>query len=84
MLSVYSRPEIRGEIGNEVIPDELRVDPDRFTVTVRNGIVTLEGAPETVALGRELAGRVRHVQGVVSGRPAQESAARALLSAALS
>lgn len=70
VLSVYSRPdeEIRGEIVNEVIPDELRMDPGRFTVTVKNGIVTLEGTPETAVLGRELAHRVRHVQGVVSVR----------------
>ena len=70
MLSVYSRPdkEIRREIANEVIQDELLTDPGRFTVTVGNGIVTLEGTPETTALGRELADRVRHVQGVVSVR----------------
>ena len=70
MLSVYSRPdeEIRREIANEVIQDELLMDPGRFTVTVGNGIVTLEGTPETTALGRELADRVRHVQGVVSVR----------------
>ena len=37
-------------------------------MTVGNGIVTLEGTPETAALGRELADRVRHVQGVVSVR----------------
>ena len=37
-------------------------------MTVGNGIVTLEGTPETTALGRELADRVRHVQGVVSVR----------------
>ena len=44
------------------------MDPGRFTVTVKDGIVTLEGTPETGVAGRELAGRVRHVQGVVSVR----------------
>jgi CBS domain-containing protein len=70
VLSVYNRPdeEIRGEIVNEVIPDELLMDPGRFTVTVKDGIVTLEGTPETAVAGRELADRVRHVQGVVSVR----------------
>ena len=43
-------------------------DPDRFTVTVSSGIVTLEGHPETTARGREIVAEAWHVEGVVSVR----------------
>jgi len=49
-----------------VILNELRTDPEPFTVTVDNGIVTLEGTPETAELGRAIAARARHVEGVVA------------------
>jgi len=70
VLAVYSRPdeEIREEICDEVILNEFLTDSARFTVTVRDGIVTLEGTPETAPLGRNIVGRVRHVQGVVAVR----------------
>ena len=47
VLSVFDRPdgEIRREITENVIVNELRIDPEPFTVTVENGIVTLEGSP---------------------------------------
>ena len=50
-----------------MILNELRTDPEAFTVTVENGIVTLEGTPET-ALGRAVVARARHVEGVVAVR----------------
>jgi CBS domain-containing protein len=70
LLSVYSRPdeEIRKEIYDEVIPNEFRADPARVTVTVQDGIVTLEGEPETAPLGRDIVDQTRHVQGVVAVR----------------
>jgi CBS domain-containing protein len=70
VLAVYSRKdeEIRKEICDEVIGSELHTDPARFTVTVQDGIVTLEGNPQTAPFGRDIVGRVRHVQGVVSVR----------------
>jgi CBS domain-containing protein len=70
VLAVYSRAdaEIGNEIRDEVITDEFRTDPARFTVTVHDGIVTLEGTPETISLGRDIVSRVRHVQGVVAVR----------------
>ena len=70
VLSVFDRPdgEIRREITENLIPNELRADPGHFTVTVENGIVTLEGAPETAELGRAIAARARHVEGVVAVR----------------
>jgi len=35
---------------------------------VKDGVVTLEGTPETVAIGHDLVSRTRHVQGVVAVR----------------
>ena len=37
-------------------------------MTVKDGIVTLAGVPETREVGREIVRRVRHVQGVVAVR----------------
>jgi CBS domain-containing protein len=70
VLSVYSRPdeEIRQEITKNVIANEFLADPERFTVTVSGGIVTLEGRPETAAKGRDMAAAAWHVEGVVSVR----------------
>ena len=70
VLGVYSRSdeEIRKEICDEVIPNGSLADPARFTVTVHEGIVTLEGKPDTAPLGRNIVDRARHVQGVVAVR----------------
>ncbi|MGH3251197.1 MAG: CBS domain-containing protein [Trebonia sp.] len=70
VLSVFDRPdeEIRKDITDDLILDELRADPGRFTVTVKGGIVTLEGSPEVAMLGRAVVTRARHVQGVVAVR----------------
>jgi len=43
-------------------------DPSAFQVTVKDGIVTLAGRPETNETGRHIARRVRHVPGVVAVR----------------
>jgi hypothetical protein len=37
-------------------------------VIVKDGIVTVEGTPETVSIGHEVLARIRHVQGVVAVR----------------
>jgi len=70
VLSVYSRPdeEICQEISKNVIQNEFFDDPDCFAITVSNGIVTLEGYPETVMKGRDIVARAWHVEGVVSVR----------------
>ena len=70
VLSVYSRPDedIRREIIDKLILDTFLVDPARFTVTVENGIVTIGGEPETVAVGHEIVGAIRHVEAVVEVR----------------
>jgi hypothetical protein len=39
-----------------------------FTVSVKDGIVTLAGRPETSETGHEIVRRVRHLQGVVAVR----------------
>ena len=53
VLSVFRRSdeEIRREITQDVIADGFFTDPARFTVTVHNGIVTLEGEPGSAVLG---------------------------------
>ncbi|MGO9191008.1 MAG: CBS domain-containing protein [Streptosporangiaceae bacterium] len=70
VLSVYSRPdsEIQQEITKNVIQNEFFADPDQFTVSVKDGIVTLEGYPETAAAGRDIVAEAWHVEGVVSVR----------------
>jgi len=69
ILAVYDRPgtEIRKEIIQLVLRGLLQ-DPRQFTVTVKDGIVTLHGEPETAGLGHELVREARHVQGVVAVR----------------
>jgi len=68
LLTVFDRPdaEIREEIMSQVITG--RSEPSWYSVIVKDGVVTLEGTPETVAIGRDLVRRARHVQGVVAVR----------------
>ena len=70
VLSVFQRgdEEIRREVTQDVIADGFFTDPARFTVTVHNGIVTLEGAPGSAVLGTAIAGQVEHLEGVVAVR----------------
>ena len=70
LLSVYSRPDadIRHEITQDLILKTYLCDPAHFTVTVTDGIATIEGAPETTAVGRDIIESARHVEGVVAVR----------------
>jgi CBS domain-containing protein len=70
VLSVFRRPdeEIRREVTQDVIADGFFTDPDRLTVTVHDGIVTLEGAPGSVVLGSSIVDQVEHLEGVVAVR----------------
>jgi CBS domain-containing protein len=70
VLSVYSRPDqdISHEITEGIILGTLLCDPAKFTVTVKDGIVTVEGMPETVAAGHDMIEEIRHVEGVVAVR----------------
>jgi CBS domain-containing protein len=70
VLSVYRRPdeEIRQEIIKNVIMNEFFADPDHFVVAVKDGIVTLEGYPESAAKGSDIVIEAWHVEGIVSVR----------------
>lgn len=70
VLHVYARPDaaIAREIRDRVILQEFLADPDRFTITAKNGIVTLEGRPETAESGHAMVAEIWHVEGVVSVR----------------
>jgi CBS domain-containing protein len=70
ILSVFSRPddEILKQITNDVILDTYLKDPDRFRVTVKDGVVTMSGDPESAMAGREIIDTIRHVEGVVAVR----------------
>ena len=70
VLSVFDRTDeaIRAEILNEVPLGEYSEDPRTLDVTVKDGIVTLTGVPETSETGHEIVRRVRHIQGVVAVR----------------
>lgn len=70
VLSVFGRTDedISREITDDVIADGFFTDPDRFTVTVKDGIVTLAGAPGSVILGTNIVYQVGHVDGVVAVR----------------
>jgi CBS domain-containing protein len=70
LLTVFERTDedIRAEIVNDIILHEFLIDPAMFIVTVANGVVTVQGSPETVDLGHNLVRRLRHVQGTVAVR----------------
>jgi CBS domain-containing protein len=70
VLSVFRRSdaEIRREITQDVIADGFFTDPARLTVTVHNGIVTLEGEPGSPVLGAGIASQIEHLEGVVAVR----------------
>jgi CBS domain-containing protein len=68
ILAVFDRTdaEIREEIMTQVIAG--RSEPSWYSVIVKDGVVTLQGTPETVAIGHDQVSRTRHVQGVVAVR----------------
>jgi len=70
LLVVFDRTdeEIHAEIVNDVILRDFLVDPALFTVSVAEGVVTIQGAPETAELGHNLVDKIRHVLGVVAVR----------------
>ncbi len=60
--------EIRREVVRDVISRDFLLDPEAFSVTVQDGIVTLPGPPESDQVGHLLAAAVRRVEGVVGLR----------------
>jgi len=70
VLSVYSRPDaqIQQQVIQNLILGTFPYDPDSFTVTVKDGIVTIEGTPETSRVGLDIIDAIRHTEGVVAVR----------------
>ena len=70
VLSVFGRADadIRWEVLDKVILREFLAEPTAFSVTVRDGVVTLTGRPETAEVGRGIVSAVRHIEGVVAVR----------------
>jgi CBS-domain-containing membrane protein len=68
VLAVYDRPDddIREEITGNVIVRGFGEGPRQFAVTVQAGVVTVQGSPETAALGHDIVRKIRHVPGVVA------------------
>jgi CBS domain-containing protein len=68
VLGVFGRTDadIRWEVLDKVILREFLAEPSAFSVTVRDGVVTLTGSPETAEVGHGIVGAVRHVEGVVA------------------
>lgn len=60
--------DIHREVVRDVIARGFLLDPLAFTVSVRDGVVTLSGRPETDQVGHLLAAAVRRVEGVVELR----------------
>ena len=70
VLSVYRRPdaEIKREITKDLILGTFSCDQARFDVTVKDGVVTITGAPETAQVGHDIIRSVRNMEGVVAVR----------------
>ncbi len=70
VLAVFDRTDgdICEEITNQVIVPEFLQNRQQVTVTVRAGVVTLEGRLVATDLGRQIVRRVSHVPGVVAVR----------------
>ena len=70
VLSTFTRPDsaIAREIVQDVVWRSFLLNPQAFTVTVLDGIVTLAGHPETDPVGHHLIDAVRDVEGVIAVR----------------
>ena len=70
VLAVFDRPDedIRKDVADGLLLHEFLIDSRQFRVTVESGVVTMEGTPETAALGHALIRKARHVPGVVAVR----------------
>jgi CBS-domain-containing membrane protein len=68
ILGTFTRPDeaIYREVTEGVIGRDFMMNPQAFTVIVRQGIVTLAGCPETDEVGHSLAEAVRRVDGVIA------------------
>jgi CBS domain-containing protein len=70
VLSVFARPDadIRREAAEAAIAESFVDDSQLFGVTVRDGIVTVTGPPQSEQAGHDLVEAIRHIDGVVAVR----------------
>jgi len=70
VLAIFDRSdeELRTEIRDQIIRDAFLIDPVAYGVTVKDGVVTLAGRPESNDVGHDLVHRIGHVPGVVAVR----------------
>jgi CBS domain-containing protein len=70
VLAVYSRTDadIAEEIRTGILSCEAPANPGTLDVSVKAGVATIVGRPQTRDQGRAIIGRARHVQGVVAVR----------------
>jgi CBS-domain-containing membrane protein len=85
VLDSFTREDadIRREVIRDIIARRFLLDPQAFRVTVRDGIVTLSGRPESDQVGHLLAATVRRVEGVVSIRDQMQYSAGGITERAL-
>jgi CBS domain-containing protein len=82
VLRVYGRPdaELQHQV-KDLILGTFGGGPDQFTVTVKDGIVTVEGTPESTDVRYHITSAIRHMEGVVAVRdrlsPPADSSRRA-------
>lgn len=78
VLSVYGKADadIGRDLLTEVIAGEFGEDPDRYSVSVTDGIVTIGGTPRTPDTGHGIVHAARHADGVVAVRDRLEYPAR--------
>jgi len=70
VLRLFGRTDadIRWQILDKIILGEFLLDPSAFSVSVRDGVVTLTGRPGTSDVGHDIVNAVRHTEGVVAVR----------------
>jgi CBS domain-containing protein len=70
VLSVYERrdDEIWDEVAKVILDEEFGLDPDRFDVAVKSGVVTITGPVARRETALRLLARIRHAEGVVGFR----------------
>jgi CBS domain-containing protein len=70
VLSVYERrdSDIWDEVTKVILDEEFGLEPDRFDVAVRSGVVTITGPVARRETALRLLARIRHAEGVVGFR----------------
>jgi CBS-domain-containing membrane protein len=70
VLSVYERndDDIWDEVAKAILDEEFGLDPDRFAIAVKSGVVTIAGPVARRETALRLLARIRHAEGVVGFR----------------